>query len=74
MKGTGYPKAPTWSRPGGLPDDVCPCPHWCYMLEGRLAMKTRAGEELYQAGQVFYWPAGHAPRALEVIRHLSGGG
>ena len=50
-------------------------------------MKTRAGEELYQAGQVFYWPAGHAPRALEdceyvdfsptqefaaVIRHLTG--
>lgn len=57
------------------------------MLKGRLAMKTRAGEELYQAGQVFYWPAGHAPRALEdrepvdfsptqefaaVIRHLTG--
>ena len=71
----------------GLPDDLRPCPHWGYMLKGRLAMKTRAGEELYRAGQVFYWPAGHAPRALEdcecvdfsptqefaaVIRHLTG--
>lgn len=24
-------------------------------------MKTRAGEEVYEAGQAFYWPAGHAP-------------
>jgi hypothetical protein len=24
----------------GLPDDLCPCPHWGYMLKGRLAMTT----------------------------------
>ena len=22
----------------GLPDDLCPCPHWGYMLEGRVRM------------------------------------
>ena len=72
----------------GLPGDLCPCPHWGYMLKGRLAMKTRAGDEVYEAGQAFYWPPGHAPRAIEdceyvdfsptqefavVIRHITGG-
>ena len=72
----------------GLPGDLCPCPHWGYLREGRLAMKTPTSEEVYEAGQVFYWPAGHAPRALEdveyvdfsptrefaeVIRHITGG-
>lgn len=71
----------------GLPGDLCPCPHWGYMLKGRLAMKTRAGEEFYEAGQAFYWPPGHAPRAIAdceyvdfspaqefaaVIRHITG--
>lgn len=49
----------------GLPDDRCPCPHWGYMLEGRLAMRTGSGEEVYEAGQAFYWPPGHVPVALE---------
>ncbi len=73
----------------GLPDDLCPCPHWGYMFRGRLKMKTRHGDEVYEAGQAFYWPPGHAPSALEdceyldfsptqefgaVIRHITGGG
>ena len=73
----------------GLPDDLCPCPHWGYMFKGRLTMKTRNGDEVYEAGQAFYWPPGHAPAALEdceymdfsptqefaaVIRHLTSGG
>jgi hypothetical protein len=72
----------------GLPDDLCPCPHWGYMLEGRLKMVTKNGDEIYEAGQAFYWPAGHAPVAMtdvayvdfsptaefaEVIRHITGG-
>lgn len=71
----------------GLPDDLCPCPHWGYMLEGKLKMKTPHGDEIYEAGQAFYWPPGHAPEALEdcayvdfspteafvpVIRHIQG--
>ena len=72
----------------GLPDDLCQCPHWGYMLKGRVMMKTKQGDEIYEAGQTFYWPAGHAPVALEdseyvdfsptdefntVIKHLTGG-
>ena len=72
----------------GLPNDMCHSPHWGYMLKGRVMMRTEGGEEFYAAGQVFYWPPGHAPVALEdseyvdfspteefakVIRHLTGG-
>jgi len=72
----------------GLPDDLCPCPHWGYMLEGRLKMVTKGGDEVYEPGQAFYWPAGHAPVAMtdcayvdfsptaefaEVIRHITSG-
>lgn len=49
----------------GLPDDLCPCPHWGYMLSGRVKMHTRNGDEVYEAGQAFYWAPGHAPEALE---------
>ncbi len=48
----------------GLPDDRCQCPHWGYMLEGRLMMKTSGGDEVYEAGQAFYWSPGHVPVAL----------
>jgi hypothetical protein len=72
----------------GLPDDLCPCPHWGYMLEGRLLMHTTDDDQTYEAGQAFYWAPGHSPVALEdcayvdfspteafnvVIRHLQGG-
>jgi hypothetical protein len=71
----------------GLPDDLCQCPHWGYMLKGRLKMKTNDGDEIYEAGQAFYWSPGHSPEALEdteyvdfspteefsaVIRHIQG--
>ncbi|MFD7238017.1 hypothetical protein ACFWAT_22260 [Streptomyces syringium] len=49
----------------GLPDDLCQCPHWGYMFKGRLKLKTKHGDEIYEAGQAFYWAAGHAPEALE---------
>lgn len=49
----------------GLPDDLCQCPHWGYLLKGRVKMHTRNGEHIYEAGQAFYWAPGHAPEALE---------
>jgi hypothetical protein len=49
----------------GLPGDLCQCPHWGYILNGRVMMRTADGEEIYEGGQVFYWPPGHAPVALE---------
>jgi hypothetical protein len=49
----------------GLPGDLCPCPHWGYMLSGRLKMVTSEGDRVYSAGDAFYWAPGHAPVALE---------
>jgi hypothetical protein len=49
----------------GLADDRCQCPHWGYMLEGRLLMRTPGGDHVYHAGQAFYWAPGHVPVALE---------
>ncbi|MGH9200093.1 MAG: hypothetical protein ACRD2A_02515 [Vicinamibacterales bacterium] len=73
----------------GLPDDLCPCPHWGYVIRGRLRMKTKDGSREFTAGEAFYWGPGHAPEALEdseyvdfsptedlekVIAHLTGAG
>ena len=49
----------------GLPGDMCQCPHWGYMLEGTLLMRTPSGDHTYEAGQAFYWAPGHSPEALE---------
>ncbi len=49
----------------GLPGDLCPCPHWGYMLKGRVRMHTPAGAQEFVAGQAFYWAGGHAPEAVE---------
>ena len=71
----------------GLPGDLCPAPHYGYMIRGRLLMHSKDGDQTYEAGQAFYWPGGHAPEALEdceyvdfsptrefdvVLRHLQG--
>jgi hypothetical protein len=49
----------------GLPDDLCQCPHWGYMIKGRLRVWTAAGASEVRAGEAFYWPPGHAPEAVE---------
>jgi hypothetical protein len=49
----------------GLPADLCQCPHWGYLLKGRVKMHTPDGEPVYAAGEAFYWAPGHAPEALE---------
>jgi hypothetical protein len=54
----------------GLPDDLCPCPHWGYLLKGRLKMRTTQGDEIYAAGQAFYWSPGHAPVAIEDTEYV----
>jgi hypothetical protein len=71
----------------GLDDDLCPCPHWGYMLEGTLRMRTALDDHTYAAGEAFYWAPGHAPVAVTdcayvdfspteqftpVIRHIQG--
>ncbi|MDN3022725.1 hypothetical protein [Streptomyces sp. S.PB5] len=49
----------------GMPDDACQCPHWGYLLKGKVRMRTASGSEIYEAGQAYYWGPGHVPEALE---------
>ena len=51
----------------GLPDDRCQCPHWGYVIKGKLTMRYPDREEVYVAGETFYAPPGHAP-----IKHEPG--
>src|SRR5215212_10072553 len=45
----------------GLPDDRCQCPHWGYVLTGRVTFRYADREEVFAAGDAFYTPAGHVP-------------
>ncbi|MGZ4271544.1 MAG: cupin domain-containing protein [Solirubrobacteraceae bacterium] len=45
----------------GLPDDRCQCPHWGYVISGRVTFRFAAGEETYEAGDAYYAPPGHVP-------------
>ena len=45
----------------GLPDDRCPCPHWGYVLKGRLTFRFADHDEVVEAGDAFYLPPGHIP-------------
>ncbi len=47
----------------GLPGDRCTCPHWGYVLKGRLTYRFADHDEVFQAGDAFYLPAGHVPVA-----------
>jgi hypothetical protein len=45
----------------GLPDDRCQCPHWGYVLKGRVTFQFGDREEVFAAGDAFYAPPGHVP-------------
>jgi hypothetical protein len=49
----------------GLAGDLCQCPHWGYIIKGRLRVWTADGASEFHQGQAFYWPPGHAPEALD---------
>ena len=40
----------------GLPNDECQCPHWGYVLKGRLRYRVGDREEVFEAGDAFYLP------------------
>jgi quercetin dioxygenase-like cupin family protein len=46
-----------------LPDDRCQCPHWGYVLKGKLTFRFADREEVFAAGDAFYLPPGHIPLA-----------
>jgi hypothetical protein len=44
----------------GLPDDRCQCPHWGYLMAGRMTVKYPDHEEVVKAGEVYYMAPGHS--------------
>jgi len=54
----------------GLPDDRCQCPHWGYVFKGSLTFKFADHEEVFEAGDAFYVPNGHAPILAEDTEYL----
>src|SRR5436190_8121689 len=48
-----------------LPGGNCSCPHWGYVLKGRMIVRYPDREETVEAGEAFYMPPGHAPEAEE---------
>jgi hypothetical protein len=45
----------------GLPDDICPCPHWGIVTDGQMTVRYLDHEEVVRAGDVFYMAPGHVP-------------
>lgn len=45
----------------GLPDDRCQCPHYGYVLKGRMTVRYADREEVINAGDAYYMVPGHAP-------------
>jgi len=44
----------------GLEGGVCDCPHWGFVVRGRLTTTSARGEkETVNADDLFYWPPGH---------------
>ena len=44
----------------GLEGDQCQCPHWGFVLRGRLVTTDSKGaRETVNANDLFYWPPGH---------------
>src|SRR5436305_1635604 len=49
----------------GLPDDMCQSHHYGYLISGRMAHRTKDGEQIVEAGEAYYIGPGHIPIALE---------
>lgn len=59
----GFDSAPLYR---GLPDDMCPCEHWCYLVRGKLRYRFADGDTLtVKAGDAFHVEAGHLADVLE---------
>jgi hypothetical protein len=44
----------------GLEGNLCQCPHWGYVLSGRITTTDADGlEETVSANDLFHWPPGH---------------
>jgi len=48
-----------------LPTGRCTCPHWGYVVKGRVIVRYDDHVDVLEAGDAFYMPPGHAPEAEE---------
>jgi hypothetical protein len=47
----------------GLEGNLCQCPHWGFVLDGRITTTDADGaQETVSAHDLFYWPPGHNVR------------
>ena len=51
----------------GLEDDRCQCPHWGYVIKGRVTFRYADRDEVFDEGDAFYTPPGHIP-----VKHQPG--
>jgi hypothetical protein len=54
----------------GLPGDECTCPHWGYVLEGRVTFTVDGRDETFEPGDAFFMPPGHLQRAEAGTEYL----
>lgn len=55
----------------GLPHDHCQCPHWGYVIKGKIRIRYQDGsEEVTEAGNLYYWPAGHTAVVEEDLEFI----
>jgi hypothetical protein len=48
----------------GLEGDLCQCPHWGYVLSGKLTITFSDGNvDIVNGNDLFYWPPGHTVKA-----------
>ena len=55
----------------GLPQNLCQCPHWGYLLKGKARLRLADGREfVINAGDMYYAPPGHQLYALEDFENI----
>ena len=53
----------------GLENDLCQCPHWGFVIEGKILVTYEDGtQESVGAGELYYWPSGHTILVQEPVR------
>ena len=43
----------------GLPNDQCQCPHWGYLLAGRMTVTYSDHQDVVEASEAYYMAPGH---------------
>ncbi len=53
----------------GLENDFCQCPHWGFVIDGKILVTYQDGrQETVESGQLYYWPSGHTILVQEPVK------